>query len=122
MPSPTTPVSGENEVMVGIPDGVVTVTARAADAAPVLPAASVAVAVKSEEHSTAPPSYKVQAPLLFATALPNSVAPSNTLTAALASAVPVNVSALDSGAPVADRAAVWRERGMLGATGATCRP
>ena len=46
MPSPTVPLSGENEVMVGATGGAVIVTARAADAAPVLPAASVAVAVR----------------------------------------------------------------------------
>ena len=45
MPSPTTPLSGENEAIVGAP-GVPIVTARAAEAAPVLPAASLAVAVK----------------------------------------------------------------------------
>jgi hypothetical protein len=45
--SPTTPLSGENEVMLGAIGAVVsTVTLRAEDAAPVLPAASVAVAVK----------------------------------------------------------------------------
>src|SRR4029077_19568855 len=46
MPSPTTPVSGENEVITGAPGGAVTVTARAPEATPVLPAASGAVAVR----------------------------------------------------------------------------
>ena len=46
MPSPTTPLSVENEAMVGMPGAGVTVTAKAAEAVPVLPAASVAVAVK----------------------------------------------------------------------------
>ena len=45
-------------------------------------------------RSPAPPWYKLQAPLPFATALPSSVAPSKTLTVALASAVPVSVSVL----------------------------
>ena len=47
MPSPTVPVSGENEATVGAPGAVVsTVTAKAVEAVPVLPAASVAVAVR----------------------------------------------------------------------------
>ena len=45
MPSPTTPLSVENEAMLGATGAVVsTVTLSAAEAAPVLPAASVAVA------------------------------------------------------------------------------
>ena len=47
MPSPTVPLSVENEVMLGAAGAVVSiVTLIAADAAPVLPAASVAVAVR----------------------------------------------------------------------------
>ena len=46
MPSPTTPLSLENEAIVGIPGAAAIVTTAAAEAAPVLPAASVAVAVK----------------------------------------------------------------------------
>ena len=47
MPSPTTPLSVENEVMLGATGAVVSmVTLSAAEAAPVLPAASVAVAVR----------------------------------------------------------------------------
>ena len=47
MPSPTVPLSVENEAMVGATGAVVSmVTASAADATPVLPAASVAVAVR----------------------------------------------------------------------------
>ena len=50
MPSPTTPLSAENEVIVGVDPIVVpcvsTVTVRAAEAALVLPATSVALAVK----------------------------------------------------------------------------
>ena len=45
--SPTVPLSVENEAMVGATGATVsTVTARTDDAAPVLPAASVAVAVR----------------------------------------------------------------------------
>ena len=45
--SPTTPLSVENEAMVGATGAVVSmVTLSAAEAAPVLPAASVAVAVR----------------------------------------------------------------------------
>ena len=47
MPSPTVPLSVENEAIAGEPGGAVsTVTVKAADAALVLPAASVAVAVR----------------------------------------------------------------------------
>ena len=47
MPSPTTPLSVENEVMVGMVGAVVSmVTFSALEATPVLPAASVAVAVR----------------------------------------------------------------------------
>ncbi len=47
MPSPTVPLSGENEVMLGATGAVVSiVTLSAAEAALVLLAASVAVAVK----------------------------------------------------------------------------
>ena len=47
MPSPTVPVSGENEAMLGATGAVVSiVTLSAAEATPVLPAASVAVAVR----------------------------------------------------------------------------
>ena len=47
MPSPTVPLSVENEAMVGATGATVsTVTLRAVEAAPVLPAASVAVAVR----------------------------------------------------------------------------
>ena len=47
MPSPTTPLSVENEAMVGATGAVVSmVTLSALEATPVLPAASVAVAVR----------------------------------------------------------------------------
>ena len=47
MPSPTVPLSGENEVMLGATGATVSmVTAMAAEAALILPAASVAVAVR----------------------------------------------------------------------------
>src|ERR1035437_8921565 len=89
MPSPTTPLSGENEVMVGATGAVVSmVTLKAEDATPVLPAASVAVVVKLWlVLARVPvvklwlvlarvPVVKLQAPLPFAVALPSSVAPS----------------------------------------------
>ena len=47
LPSPTVPVSGENEAIVGVEGAVVSiVTLSAVDAAPVLPATSVALAVR----------------------------------------------------------------------------
>src|SRR5450631_1557104 len=74
MPSPTVPLSGENEVMVGI--GVFTVIAATDDAAPVVPAASVAVAVKLWAPLLSAAVVKLQAPVPLAVALPSSVAPS----------------------------------------------
>ena len=60
--------------------GATTVTARADDAALVLPAASVAVAVKLWAALDKVPVVKLQAPLPFAVALPIWLVPSNTLT------------------------------------------
>ena len=77
MPSPTTPLSGENEVMVGATGATVsTVTLSAVEAAPVLPAASVAVAVRLWMAFDKAPVVKLQAPVPLAVALPSSVAPS----------------------------------------------
>ena len=45
-------------------------------------------------HSKAPLLYSLQAPLVLATTLLSSVAPSKILTVAFASAVPLNVSVL----------------------------
>src|ERR1035441_3481058 len=92
MPSPTTPLSGENEVMVGATGATVsTVTLSAVEAAPVLPAASVAVAVRLWMAFDKAPVVKLQAPVPLAVALPSSVAPSYTFTVLLATAVPVSV-------------------------------
>src|SRR5262249_16945604 len=118
MPSPTTPVSGENEVMVGAPGGAVTVTARADEAAPVFPAASVAVAVKLGAALAKLPVVKLQAPLPLATTLPSSVAPSNTLTVALASAVPVSVRTFVLVIPSPTVPVSGENEAMVGATGA----
>ena len=62
-------------------------------------------------RSPALPWYKLQAPLPLATALPNSVAPSKTLTVAFASAVPVSVRTFVVGDPVTNGARIGRERG-----------
>ena len=77
MPSPTLPLSFENEVMLGAAGAVVSmVTLSAVDAAPVLPAASVAVAVRLCAPSRSDAVVKLQAPEPLATTLPSSVAPS----------------------------------------------
>src|SRR5258707_15699269 len=81
MPSPTTPVSGENEIGDGAAgaagaDGMV--TASAADARLVLPAASVALAVKLWPPPARGPVVKLHAPLLLAVAVPTGAVPSNT--------------------------------------------
>src|SRR5215510_3972238 len=100
MPSPTSPVSGEKEVMVGTAGGwgeelvVSIVTLSTEDAALVLPAASVAVAVKLCAPFGSAAVVKVHAPLLFAVVVPIWVPPSNILIALLATAVPVSVGVL----------------------------
>ena len=77
MPSPTVPLSVENEAMVGATGAVVSmVTLSAVEAAPVLPAASVAVAVRLWAPLLSAAVVKLQAPLPLAVALPSSVAPS----------------------------------------------
>src|SRR5260221_653143 len=95
MPSPMMPLSTENETMVGVVGvEIFIVTAATAEAAPVLPAASVAVAVKLCVPLANPAVVYAQAPLPFALALPSRVAPSNTLTVLLASAVPLRATSL----------------------------
>ena len=77
MPSPTVPVSGENEAIVGVTGATVsTVTLVAAEAALTLPAASVAVAVRLCAPLARVPVVKLQAPEPLAVAVPSSVAPS----------------------------------------------
>ena len=77
MPSPDRPLSAENEVIAGATGAAVSmVTLRAAEAALILPAASVAVAVRLWAPSPSAAVVKVQAPLPLAVTLPSSVAPS----------------------------------------------
>jgi hypothetical protein len=76
MPSPATPVSGP-KATVGVSGAVLsTVTLSAEEIAPVLPAASVAAAVRLWAPSLRDAVVKLQAPLPFAVALPSSAAPS----------------------------------------------
>ena len=96
------------------------VTLSAVEAPLALPAASVAVARESYgHHSPAQPSCKLHAPLPLATALPSSVAPSNTLTVELASAAPVRVSVLSlvMSSPFVPLSV--ENEAMVGAAGAT---
>src|SRR5215469_7959573 len=82
------PVSGLMPLIVGAAGAVVsTVTAKALEAAPVLPARSVAVAVSEWLPAVNVPA-KLHAPEPSAVALPSTVAPSFTVTIALASALP----------------------------------
>src|SRR5437762_13425664 len=77
MPSPTVPLSVENDAIVGAPGASVSiVTVRAAEAALTLAALSVAVAVKLWVASDRMPVVKLQAPAPLAADVPRSVAPS----------------------------------------------
>src|ERR1700744_1587341 len=77
---------------VGVDEGMFTVCA--AEAALVLPAASIAFDVKLWSPLARFPVVRVQAPLAFAVAVPTCVAPSNTVTVLLASAVPVSLTSV----------------------------
>src|ERR1035437_3077072 len=91
MPSPTTPLSGENETIEGAPGTwLSTVTLNAVEAVLVIPA-TVSVAVKLWVALLSAAVVKLQAPLPLAVALPSSVAPSYTFTVLLATAAPVSV-------------------------------
>ena len=77
MPSPTTPVSLANEAITGALGATVsTVTLSAAEAPLVLPAASVAFAVKAWAPSARVAVAKLHVPLALAVAVPSRVAPS----------------------------------------------
>src|SRR3979490_785267 len=117
MPSPTTPVLGENEAIGGAAgavgaDGMV--TASAADAKLVLPAASVAFVVKLWPPLARVPVVKLHAPLLLAVVVPTWVVPSNTCSVLFASAVPVNCTLV---VPLTIEASV--STGAFGATVST---
>src|SRR5258708_38371216 len=114
MPSPMMPLSTENETMVGVVGvEIFIVTAATAEAASELPAASVAVAVKLCVPLANPAVVYAQAPLPFAIVLPSSVAPSNTLTVLLASAVPLKA------ASVTLRVALLTIEGAIGSDAST---
>ena len=77
MPSPTTPVSFENEATVGaLGAAVSTLSLSAVEAALTLPAASTALAVKACAPSDSVAVVKLHAPPTLAVAVPSSVAPS----------------------------------------------
>src|ERR1019366_6955194 len=120
MPSPTVPLSGENDVMAGALGATVsTVTAKADEAAPVLPAVSVSVAVKLWVAFDRVPVVKLQAPLPFTVAVPSWVAPSYTLTVLFASAAPVSVSVVALVMPSPTVPLSGENDVMAGALGAT---
>jgi hypothetical protein len=87
--SPGTTCPSVGDVIVTTGAVVSTVIVRVADAAPVLPTASVAVAVIACARSaSALGGVKLQTPLPLAVAVPSSVAPSNTRIVEFASALP----------------------------------
>ena len=89
----TTPASSLMEVMMGAAGAALsTVTARAADAGPVPPAASVATAVKLCAPSVRAAVVKLHVPAPVTVAVPSDVAPSKISISAPASAVPVSTS------------------------------
>src|SRR5258708_11142342 len=94
-----------------------TVTLKAVEATPVLPAASVAVAVRLWTPSASAAVVKLQAPVEFAAALPKRVAPSNTLIVLLASAVPLSIKVLSLVTPSPTVPLSFENEAMLGATG-----
>src|SRR6516225_7164088 len=100
-PSPAlAPVSGLMLVMTGAFGAVVsTVTANDPDRAPVLPARSVAVAVKEYVPSASGPVGNDQAPVPSALVEPIDVPSWNTVTVLFASAVPLSVGTLLSVTP-----------------------
>src|SRR3974390_149063 len=105
--------------MVGATGAVVsTVTAIAAEAAPVLPATSVAVAVRLCAPLASVPVVYVQAPLPLAVVVPSNVVPSKTFTVALASAVPVSVNVASLVIPSPTTPLSVENDAMIGAAGA----
>src|SRR3954471_2962463 len=87
------PLSGSTALMAGAAGAVVSmVSDQLAEAAPVLPAASVALAVKLWPPWASVAVAKLQAPDPLAVVVPSWVAPSSTATVALASALPLSVS------------------------------
>jgi len=77
-----------------VPAGDVDVTVSAAEATPVLPATSIAFAVKLWLPATRAAVVKLHAPLLLAVTAPTWFVPSNTSTELFASAVPTSKNAL----------------------------
>src|ERR1017187_619189 len=117
MPSPTTPLSGENETIEGAAGTwVSTVTLNAVEAALVIPA-TVSVAVKLWVALLNAAVAKLQAPLPLAVALPSSVAPSYTFTALLATAVPVSVRTFALVMPSPTTPLSGENEAMVGAAG-----
>ena len=77
MPSPAVPLSVEYDAMLGLTGALVSmVTFKAADEALVLPATSVAVALRLWPPLASAAVVKLQAPAPLAVALASSVAPS----------------------------------------------
>ena len=93
------------------------VTSRFSERAPILSAASVAVAVNRWAPSVNSPVSKLQLPLPSAIAVPSTFGPSNTVTVTPASAVPVNVSVVSEVMPSAALPVSSEIPTMIGAEG-----
>src|SRR6185436_3683803 len=106
--------------MVGLIGATVSmVTLSAVEAALVLPATSVAVALRLWPPLESAAVVKLQAPAPLALTLPSRLAPSKTLTVALASAVPVSVRVLSLVMPSPTTLLSVEYDAMVGLTGAT---
>ena len=114
--SPATPLSFENELIVGAAGGcgVAIATAATEDAAPVFPAASVAAAVKLWLPVDRTEVVKLHVPFEPTAAVPILFVPSNTATVLPASAVPVRTSTC-----VLARVAAGVDAAIVGVDGAT---
>src|SRR6185312_17395067 len=106
--------------MVGLTGATVsTVKFTTDDAALVLPATSVAVALRLWAPLLRAAVVKLQAPAALATTLPSRLTPSKTFTVALASAVPVSVRVLSLVMPSPATLLSVEYDAMVGLTGAT---
>src|SRR4029077_18418351 len=106
--------------MVGLTGATVSmVTLSAADAALVLPATSVAVALRLCATLCGAAVVTLQAPALLSLTLPSRLAPLKTLTVALASAVPVSVRVLSLVMPSPATLLSVEYDAMVGLAGAT---
>ena len=119
MPSPAAPVSSVQPVITGVAGAEVsTVTPSAPLSTPLLPAASVACAVKLCAPSPNAAVVKLHVPAPVAVTVPSDTPPSKTSIAAPASAVPLRVSVLPAVMPSPPTPVSEAKPVMTGAAGA----